>query len=237
MFTDERKRNVLERPQIPLHLRRNLLFLNLHRNLPPITQPRPMNLRHTRTRPRPALHHPLPRLPRKAHPKHLLGTPSKVLPDHPRHILPLILRRIIKHPSKHALKLRRQDRRLHGNRLPDLQIQSTIGAQELGEALGVARVHGGDGVCEGRVGAEIELVVECDEDAEGEGAGGAGEAGGVEEAVDGVDGAEGEGEVEQASEETAGAEVGFGGGGRAEGGRRRGDEGLELGGVDRAGER
>ena len=169
-----------------------------------------MHLRNTRTRPSPLLQHTPSR-----NPKHLLRRLPKVLPDHGLDIPPLILRRIVEHPREHALELGRQDRRLHGDRLSDFQIQAAIATQEVGETLCIARVHGGDGGGEGRVGAEVELVVEGDEEAEGEGAGGAGDGRGVEGRVEGVDSAGGQGEVEEASQPFAGSGVGLCGDGLA----------------------
>ena len=116
----------LESPQIPPHLRGNLPLLDLNRDLAPIRQPRPMHLRDARARPRRPLHDTLPLLPLKPNPKHLLNLSPKILPHHPPHLLPPILRRIIKHLGKHPLKLRRQHRTLHRNRLPNLQIQPPI---------------------------------------------------------------------------------------------------------------
>lgn len=71
-------------------------------------------------------------------------------------------------------------------------------------------MDGADGTRERGVGAEVELVVEGDEEAEGEGAGCAGEGGGVELVIDCVNEASGEGGVEEASEPFAGSGVGFG---------------------------
>ena len=166
-----------------------------------------MHLRHTRTRPRRPLHHAQVDLTTKANPKDLLDALAKILPDDLLDLLPTILRRIIEHPREHLLELGRQHRALHGYGLADLEVQAAVRAEQVEEPLCIARVQSGDGLGQGRVGSEVDLVVGGDEGAEGEGSRAAREGGEEEGAVDGVDGGEAEGEVEEAPAPLAGTEV------------------------------
>lgn len=187
-----------------------------------------MHLRNAGTRPSPPLHNTISRLTGEGNPKDLLGGLTEILADHGLDILPVILRRVVEHARKHLLELGRQDRRLHRDRLADLQIQPAILAQQVGEAFCVAPVDGGDGARQRRVRAEVQFIIHGHEEAQREGPGGPGQTGRVELAVDAVDDAGGQGHVEQTAEPFPGSRVGLRGGWLAQGGGRGRNEGLEF---------
>ena len=220
----------LERPQVPPNLVRNLILLNLDRDLPPIPQPRPMHLRHTRARPGLPLHDPGVRVPLKTHPKHLLGRAApKVLHDHFPHLRPVVLRRVVEHAAEHLLELGRQDRALHGDCLADLEVEAAVVAQQVEESLRVARVDLSDIGREPRVLAEVDLVVERDDEAEREGAQAACQGRGVQGPVERVAARREQGEVDKAARPFSCPFVGFGWRRGAEGGRCGRCEGAEEG--------
>lgn len=108
-------------------------------------------------------------------------------------------------------------------------------AEQLEDARRVARVQVLDGVGEGRVRAEIDLVVEADDEAGFEGAEGAGQRRGVEVLVEEVGSACERGEEDQAAGPFARAEGWFRGRSRfrfREGRRVDWASGLELRGVN-----
>lgn len=188
-----------------------------------------MNLRHTCTRSRPPLHQAFPFFPRKADPEHFLGASApEIRPYHLLDILPLILRRIIEHPREHLLELRRQHRALHGNRLPNLEVQAAVGAEQLEEPLGAASVQVVYGPAEQRFWAEVELVVERDVKPVTEGEESAADAGAEHQLVGKIARAVERGEDDEAPEPFSAALVLPGRLGGAERRRRRGTEGFEL---------
>lgn len=98
----------------------NLSFLNLYSNFPSICKSRPVDLRDRCRSSSLLLHDALPWFIGKTDPEYLLRTPaSKVFPDDLLYVTPLILRRIVEHPSEHLLKLWREDCTLHRYSLPN----------------------------------------------------------------------------------------------------------------------
>lgn len=219
-----RTAHLLERPKIPPNLLLDLRLLDLDRHLAPVRQPRPMHLGHARARARGPLHDALTLGARPAHAKHLLrARTAKVVANHLLDLVPAPLRRIVKHATEHLLELGRQHRALHGNGLPDLQVQAAVVPQQLEHALGrpaVQRLDAAGGAKQRqRVRAEVELVVEGDAEARVEGAQRAREARGRQLAVGEVEGAGDGGEEEQAAGPFGGAAEGARGLRGAEGGR------------------
>lgn len=148
-----------ERPKIPANLLGNLPFLDLYGHLGPISQPGPVNLRDRGRGPRLLLHGSKSRLAGEGDAKHLLWTCAKVLPYDPLHIGPVVLWCIVKHPRKHGLELRGQNRALHGDSLADLQVQPAILMQQVGEPFGTPSMKILDRATQQRTRSEIKLVV------------------------------------------------------------------------------
>lgn len=150
-----------------------------------------MDLGHAGARPRPALHDAHALLAREADAKHVLDAPAKVPPDHGLDVPPVVLRRVVKHAAKHLLELGRQHGALHGNRLPDLEVQAAVGAEQVEQPLGVTGVQLRHGTGRQRLRPEVDLVVQRDEERRRKRAQRPGEPRGVYLAVGHVDGAAG----------------------------------------------
>lgn len=72
------------------------------------------------------------------------------------------------HACEHALEFRRQHGGLHGDGLPDLEVEAAVVAQEVEHALRATQVQVLDRAARQRLRAEVQLVVEGDPEARAE---------------------------------------------------------------------
>jgi 3-deoxy-D-arabino-heptulosonate 7-phosphate (DAHP) synthase class II len=133
----------------------------------------------------------------EAYTKDFLDVFSKIFPDDLPHVLPRVLRGVVKHGGKHLLKLGRQDGTLHGDGLANLEVKTAIVAKKVEEALSTTVVDVG----EGRVCAEVDLVVEGNDETSLECAGGACNDGIEEVAVDSQNSGGQDAQLDQSLEE------------------------------------